>query len=87
MQGVVDAVWPAVWPAAAMAVYILATRPFLPLNLFAVAVEYGIAVSVYAATFLLFAILPAERQFYIDKIAGLVGVRFVRRVAPVSESA
>jgi O-antigen/teichoic acid export membrane protein len=78
-QGLVQAVWPAAWPAAVMTLFVLATRRFVPNVLVAVAIEYGIAVSIYAFTFVLFAIGRAERRFYIDKVAELARRR--RRAA------
>jgi O-antigen/teichoic acid export membrane protein len=87
-QGLMDAVWPAVWPAAVMAAYVFATRPLVPHHLIAVAIEYGIAVSLYATTFVFLAISAAERQFYLEKALSLVGHhRFFGRVRTVSESA
>jgi hypothetical protein len=85
-EGIMQAVWPAVWPAGAMALYVFATRSLVPHHLIAVAIEYGIATSVYALTFVLFAIDSAERQFYVGKILGLVWRR-TPRVGVLSESA
>jgi O-antigen/teichoic acid export membrane protein len=80
IEGYTEAVWPSVWPAAVMTLYVFATRPLVPHVLIAVAVEYGIAVSLYGLTFLLLAISPVERQFYVDKIVALAGLR--RTVRP-----
>jgi O-antigen/teichoic acid export membrane protein len=74
-QGLTGAVWPAVWPATVMVAYVVATKPLVPHILIAVAVEYGIATSLYALTFVLLAISPVERQFYIDKAVALAGRR------------
>ncbi len=63
-----DAVWPAVWPAAATAVYIVATRPLVPLALLPVLANMGVAALVYVATFLAFGVSAAERRFYLSKL-------------------
>ena len=68
-----QAVWPAVWPAAVMIVFVQVTRDFVPATLIAVGAEIAAAVLVYAVTFLLFGIRPAERRFYLSKITELIG--------------
>ena len=67
------AVWPALWPAAVMLAYIELTRPLVPTTLFGVGAETAAALLIYAATFLLFGISPAERRFYVAKLTELVG--------------
>jgi len=62
-----EAVWPALWPAGTMAAYILISRPMIPASLPAVLVNMGVAVSIYAATFLAFGIDAVERRFYLSK--------------------
>ena len=74
-EGFVQAVWPSLWPVGAMALYVFATRPFVPHMLVAVAVEYALAVSIYGLTFLFLSISPTERQFYVEKISALAGLR------------
>jgi O-antigen/teichoic acid export membrane protein len=78
-----QAVWPALWPATVMALFVFATKSMVPNALVAVAAEYGVAALVYATTFVMFGISATERQFYLGKIAELT-----RRgaLAPVSES-
>jgi hypothetical protein len=78
------AVWPALWPASVMALYVFVTKSMVPNALVAVAAEYGMAALVYVTTFVMFGISATERQFYLGKIAELA-----RRnaLAPVSESA
>jgi O-antigen/teichoic acid export membrane protein len=72
-RALVHAVWPAVWPTAAMIVYVEATRDLIGPSLFAVGAEMAAAALVYAATFLLFAISATERRFYISKALELTG--------------
>src|SRR5581483_10575627 len=72
-EATVKAIWPAVWPAAVMAIYIEATRDLVPPTLLAVGAESIVAGLIYAVTFLLFAISPVERRFYLSKITEMVG--------------
>jgi O-antigen/teichoic acid export membrane protein len=67
-RALAEAVWPAVWPAGTMAAYVLISRPMIPQSLPAVLVSMGVAVSIYAATFLTFGIDAAERRFYLSMI-------------------
>jgi len=68
-----QAVWPAVWPAAVMIAYVQLTRHLVSPTLVAVGAEMTAAVLVYAVTFILFGISPAERRFYLSKITELLG--------------
>jgi O-antigen/teichoic acid export membrane protein len=67
-RALIEAVWPAVWPAGTMAAYVLISRPMIPQSLPAVLVSMGVAVSIYAATFIAFGIDAAERRFYLSMI-------------------
>jgi len=67
-RALVEAVWPAIWPAGTMAAYVLISRPMIPQSLPAVLVNMGVAVSIYGATFLAFGIDAAERRFYLSMI-------------------
>jgi len=67
-RALTEAVWPAIWPAGMMAAYVLISRSMIPQSLPVVLVSMGVAVSVYAATFLAFSIDAAERRFYLSKI-------------------
>ena len=81
-----EAVWPAVWPAAVMGAYVVATRPLIGQSLVAVGAEMIAAVGVYAITFLTFGISAAERRFYLSKV--LEFTTHARLAVPtVSESA
>ena len=80
-----QAVWPAVWPAAAMVAFVELTRHLVSPTLIAVGAEAAAAALVYAVTFLLFAINPAERRFYLSKATEVIG-RSVP-VASVTEGA
>ena len=71
-------VWPALWPAAVMTFFVIATRPFVPQTLVAVGVEMAAASLVYAVVFVFFGIGTVERRFYISKARELM-----RRPAPV----
>jgi O-antigen/teichoic acid export membrane protein len=62
-----EAVWPALWPAGTMAAYVAVSRTMIPQTLPTVLVSMGVAVSIYAATFLAFSIDSAERRFYLSK--------------------
>jgi O-antigen/teichoic acid export membrane protein len=66
-RAAVEAVWPALWPAGTMAAYVAISRTMIPQSLPTVLVSMGVAVSIYAATFLAFSIDSAERRFYLSK--------------------
>jgi O-antigen/teichoic acid export membrane protein len=66
-RAIAEAVWPAIWPAGTMAAYVAVSRTMIPQSLPAVLVSMGVAVSIYAATFLAFSIDSAERRFYLSK--------------------
>jgi Membrane protein involved in the export of O-antigen and teichoic acid len=68
-----QAVWPALWPVALMALMLAATRNVFGANLFYIALQSLAAGFVYALIFLLFAIRREERQWYADKIRRLLG--------------
>ena len=72
-RGFVEAVWPAAWPAAVMAGYVMLTRSFVGGSLLAVGAEMVAAVLVYAITFLLVSVSATERRFYISKLSELGG--------------
>jgi O-antigen/teichoic acid export membrane protein len=83
-RGLSEAVWPALWPAAVMALFILATRSHVGPSLAAVAVEVCLAGLVYLVTFVFFGIRAVERRFYFHKISELTA-RW--RPIPLSEGA
>jgi O-antigen/teichoic acid export membrane protein len=62
-----EAVWPALWPAGTMAAYVLISRPMIPQSLIVILINMGVAVCIYAATFLALGIDAAERRFYLAK--------------------
>jgi O-antigen/teichoic acid export membrane protein len=68
-----QAVWPALWPVALMALMLAATRNVFGANLFYIALQSVAAGGIYALIFLLFAIRREERQWYVDKIRRLLG--------------
>lgn len=77
-RALTEAVWPALWPAAVMIAFVLATRPYVPATLVAVGMEMAAACVIYAIVFVAFAIGGGERRFYLAKAAELL-----RRRAPV----
>jgi O-antigen/teichoic acid export membrane protein len=85
-RGFVEAVWPAAWPAAVMAGYVLLTRSLVGDSLVAVGAEMVAAVGVYAITFLLVGVSTRERRFYLSQLAELGGRLRLHRSA-VSEGA
>jgi O-antigen/teichoic acid export membrane protein len=73
-------VWPAVWPAFVMVLYISATRSLVGSSLAAVGAEGGMAALVYLLTFLFFGISGAERRLYLSKVAELITRRRLQMV-------
>lgn len=72
-QAFARAVWPALWPAAVMAAFVIATEPRVPDNLFAQGAELVAAALVYAVVFVMFALSARERQAYLTMGLGLFG--------------
>jgi O-antigen/teichoic acid export membrane protein len=66
-RALAEAVWPAIWPAAVMTTFVLATRDLVPLTLVAIGAEMAAAGLIYAVVFVFFGISAVERQFYISK--------------------
>lgn len=60
----VQALWPALWPAAVMTLFIVVTAPLVGDSLFAVGAEMIAAAGVYAVVFLFFGVSAGERRFY-----------------------
>jgi O-antigen/teichoic acid export membrane protein len=81
-RAVVRGVWPAVWPGAVMALFIVSTRPLIPPSLVVVGAECVAAGIVYAATFLAFSLNAVERHFYIEKLAHVL---HITRLRPAEE--
>ena len=76
-RALVEAVWPALWPAAIMTVFVLATRDLIPTTLVAVAAEMIVACAIYAAVFVFFGISAAHRRIYLAKVTELIRRRSV----------
>jgi O-antigen/teichoic acid export membrane protein len=74
-QAWTQAVWPALWPACVMALYVMATRSLVANSLVAVGVEIATASLVYLVAFLFFGISVTERQLYLSKVAELTSRR------------
>lgn len=73
------AVWPALWPTAAMAAIVLPVRHVMPPSIISVALLSMAGGLAYAITFFAFAVRRDERDIYLMKAGELAGVR--RRVA------
>ena len=84
VDGWTKAVWPALWPAVVMLLFVTATRSQVGDSLIAIAFEVGAAGVVYLGTFAFFGISAAERRFYVTRLGELTA-RF--RLQPVSEGA
>jgi O-antigen/teichoic acid export membrane protein len=81
-RALVEAVWPAIWPAAIMTVFVLATRDLIASTLLAVAAEIGAACAVYAVVFVFFGISAKHRHLYMSKAAELIHRRAAADVLP-----
>lgn len=66
-----QAVWPALWPVAAMALVVVPLRDALPPRLYAVALAGAAGTLCYVATFLTFAVRQNERRIYLAKVTEL----------------
>jgi O-antigen/teichoic acid export membrane protein len=73
------AVWPALWPVAAMAMVVVPLREMLPVRLWSVAFAAAAGSLCYLATFLAFAVKRDERRAYCAKLTELTRAR--RRIA------
>jgi O-antigen/teichoic acid export membrane protein len=69
VQAVSDAVWPALWPAVPMALYLLATRSHIGQSLPLVAANLVAGGLIYAAVFFAFGLTSDERRFFLSKLA------------------
>jgi O-antigen/teichoic acid export membrane protein len=81
-RALVEAVWPAIWPAAIMTIFVLATRDLIAPTLLAVAAEIGAACAVYAIVFVFFGISAKHRHLYVSKAAELMHRRTAAHVLP-----
>jgi len=77
-----EAVWPALWPGAVMAAFVVVTLPFVGESLPAVAAELAAAATVYGVTFLLFALETTERRFYLARALELMPRRLTPSTLP-----
>jgi O-antigen/teichoic acid export membrane protein len=84
-RALTDAVWPALWPAAIMTAFVLATRDLVPATLIAVGAEMAVAWAIYGGVFVFFGISSEQRQLYVEKATELVRRRATRHT--VSEGA
>jgi O-antigen/teichoic acid export membrane protein len=72
------AVWPTLWPLAAMAIVLIPLRDALPARLYAVAFAGAAGSLAYAIAFLAFAVKRDERELYVAKLTEVLRAR--RRV-------
>ena len=84
-RALVEAVWPAMWPALVMTAFVLATRDLVPPTLVAIGAEMAAACLVYAIVFVFFGISAVERHFYLSKARELLQRRAPAQ--PVAEGA
>lgn len=71
-HAIAEAVWPAVWPLAIMAVFVAVTRAEVGDSLVAVVCEMAAAASVYGITFLFVSVRARERQFLFTQVRNLM---------------
>jgi len=69
------AVWPTIWPLAAMAIVLIPLRDALPVRLYAVAIAGAAGALTYATAFLALAVKRDERQLYVAKVTELLRAR------------
>jgi O-antigen/teichoic acid export membrane protein len=70
-RAIAEAVWPALWPVAIMAAFVVLTRPSVGNSLVAVVCETAAAAGVYALTFVLVSVHAHERRFLFDEMREL----------------
>jgi len=68
----VEAVWPAMWPAAIMIVALRLGQRMAPSTLFEVALHLAVGGLIYLGLFIAFALGAAERQLYWSKLRSMV---------------
>jgi O-antigen/teichoic acid export membrane protein len=69
------AVWPTIWPLAAMAIVLIPLRDAMPARLYAVAIAGAAGALTYATAFLALAVKRDERQLYVAKVTELLRAR------------
>lgn len=69
LQAVSESIWPTLWPAAPMALYLVATRPLVKLSLPIVAANLVAGGLVYVAVFFAFGLTVDERRFFLSKVS------------------
>lgn len=70
-----EAIWPAVWPAAAMIGFAALTRGWAGDSVVVVAAQMVATALVYTGTFAMLAVSPTERHFFMSRLRQLVGGR------------
>jgi O-antigen/teichoic acid export membrane protein len=68
----VEALWPALWPAAVMTVFVALAAPFASSSLVAVGTVMVASAALYVATFVLFGLSAGERRRYFGHAMGFV---------------
>jgi O-antigen/teichoic acid export membrane protein len=69
LQAVSESIWPALWPAIPMALYLVATRPLVKPSVPIVAANLVAGGLVYAGVFFAFGITVEERRFCLSKLS------------------
>jgi O-antigen/teichoic acid export membrane protein len=69
LQAASESLWPALWPAIPMALYLVATRPLVKPSLLIVAANLVAGGLVYAAVFFAFGLTLDERRFCLSKLS------------------
>jgi O-antigen/teichoic acid export membrane protein len=85
-RALVEAVWPAIWPASVMTAFLLATRDWVPTTLIAVGAEMAAACAIYALIFVFFGIDANQRRVYTLKAMKMLH-RAPPACDPISEGA
>ncbi len=67
LRGYREAVWPTLWPAVAVGVIVMLTRPYVPPRLTGLALQLAVAGLVYLAIFFTIALERGEQQWYAGK--------------------
>jgi len=80
-----EAVWPALWPAAAMIICVRLAAPFGGVGLIAVVVKLLVAAALYEALFVGVAVGAAERRRYLSKARELMPRPFPLRVQAAAQ--
>ena len=65
---ILSIVWPVIWPAIVMGIFVLLTRGWIQGSWSLLVLQSIVAAAIYAGLFLLFAINRDERNWYFNKV-------------------